>query len=160
ILRGPVDAAIYTAATRFLVVGQLGNVAIGQAAQPQFAELFAMGALDRVNAIYRATTTWIILLLWPLYLLILVNGRQFLAIFGRPYAAGAGVLVFFGVSLLLWAACGPVDPLLVTAGRSSWSMINWLIAMVVNVGLNLLLIPRYGITGAAIAWAAAIAVFN
>ena len=36
ILRGPIEAAIYTAATRFLVVGQLGNAAISMAAQPQF----------------------------------------------------------------------------------------------------------------------------
>jgi O-antigen/teichoic acid export membrane protein len=160
ILRGPVDAAIYTAATRFLVVGQLGNIAISQAAQPQFTELFAMGARDRVNAIYRATTAWVIVLLWPLYLLILVNGRQFLAIFGRTYAAGTTVLIILGISMLLSSACGQVDVVLITAGRSSWSLVNGLIAMVVNVTLDLLLIPRYGITGAAVAWAVAIAVAN
>lgn len=160
ILRGPVDAAIYTAATRFLVVGQLGNFAISQAAQPQFTELFAMGARDRVNVIYRATTAWVIILLWPLYLLILVNGRQFLAIFGHTYAAGTTVLVILGLSMLLSSACGQVDVVLITAGRSSWSLVNGLIAMVINVTLDLILIPRYGITGAAIAWAAAITVAN
>ena len=49
---------------------------------------------------------------------------------------------------------------LVTAGRSSWSLINGLLAVVVNVGLDVLLIPRYGITGAAIGWSAAIVVTN
>src|SRR5215469_2890185 len=43
VLRGPIDAAIYTAATRFLVAGQLGNAAISMAAQPQLMRLFAVG---------------------------------------------------------------------------------------------------------------------
>ena len=74
ILSGPTEAAIYTAATRFLVVGQLGNIAISMAAQPQFTELFAMGARRRVNGVYQATTVWVVLLTWPLYLLIIVYG--------------------------------------------------------------------------------------
>jgi O-antigen/teichoic acid export membrane protein len=49
---------------------------------------------------------------------------------------------------------------LVTAGRSSWSLANGLLAVVVNVGLDVALIPRYGITGAAIGWSAAITITN
>ncbi len=160
ILRGPAEAAIYTAATRFLVVGQMGNVAISMAAQPQFTELFAMSARDRVNVMYQATTAWVILLLWPLYLLILINGQQFLGIFGHSYRAGNTVLIILSLSMLLSTACGQVDVVLITAGRSSWSLVNGLLAMVVNVGLDLLLIPRLGIAGAALGWAAAITVAN
>jgi O-antigen/teichoic acid export membrane protein len=53
-----------------------------------------------------------------------------------------------------------VDMVLVTTGRSSWSLQNGLLAVVVNVGLDVLLIPRYGITGAAIGWSVAIVVTN
>ena len=49
---------------------------------------------------------------------------------------------------------------LVTTGRSSWSLVNGLLAVVVNVGLDVLLIPRYGIIGAAIGWSAAIVLTN
>jgi O-antigen/teichoic acid export membrane protein len=49
---------------------------------------------------------------------------------------------------------------LITTGRSSWSLINGLLAVAVNVGLDLVLIPRYGITGAAIGWAVAIVLTN
>jgi O-antigen/teichoic acid export membrane protein len=62
--------------------------------------------------------------------------------------------------MLLLTGCGQVDMVLVTTGRSSWSLVNGLLAVVINVGLDVLLIPRYGITGAAIGWAAAIAVAN
>ena len=160
IIRGPAEAAIYTAATRFLVAGQLGNGAISMAAQPQFTELFAMGALRRANEVYQVTTAWLILLTWPLYLLVLVYGPQFLAVFGHSYRAGYAVLVILAITQLLASACGQVDMVLITTGRSSWSLVNGLLAMVVNVSLDLLLIPRYGITGAAIGWAAAIGVAN
>jgi O-antigen/teichoic acid export membrane protein len=49
---------------------------------------------------------------------------------------------------------------LITTGRSSWSLYNGLLAMVINVGVDLILIPRIGITGAAIGWAAAIGITN
>ena len=52
IMLGPAEAAIYTAATRFLIVGQFGNSAISMAAQPRFTELFAVGASREANRIY------------------------------------------------------------------------------------------------------------
>jgi O-antigen/teichoic acid export membrane protein len=70
------------------------------------------------------------------------------------------VLIILGLTMLLSAACGQVDMVLITTGRSSWSLVNGLLAVVVNVGLDLFLIPRYGITGAAIGWAAAIGAAN
>jgi O-antigen/teichoic acid export membrane protein len=69
-------------------------------------------------------------------------------------------MVILGLTMLLQTACGQVDMVLVTAGRSSWSLMNGLLAVVVNVGLDVALIPRYGITGAAIGWSAAIIVTN
>jgi len=62
--------------------------------------------------------------------------------------------------MLVATACGQVDMVLITTGRSSWSLINGLLAVAVNVGVDLTLIPRLGITGAAIGWAAAIGVSN
>jgi O-antigen/teichoic acid export membrane protein len=160
IMRGPAEAAVYTAATRFLVAGQFGNQAISMAAQPRFTEMFARGDHRGANRIYQVTTAWLILLTWPLYLLAVSFGPQVLTVFGRSYSGGAAVMVILGLTMLLATGCGQVDMVLVTTGRSSWSLINGLLAVVVNVGLDVLLIPRYGITGAAIGWSAAIILTN
>jgi O-antigen/teichoic acid export membrane protein len=160
IILGPAEAAVYTAATRFLVVGQFANTALNQSAQPRFAELFAVDDRRGANVIYRATTAWLIVLTWPLYLLAVIYGPEVLSIFGQSYRAGHLVMIILGLTMLVATACGQVDMVLITTGRSSWSLANGLTAVVVNVGLDLLLIPRYGITGAAIAWAAAIIVTN
>ena len=160
IIKGPVEAAIYTAATRFLVAGQLGNAAISMAAQPQLTKLFAIRDRSSANTVYQVTTAWLILLTWPLYLLAIVFGPSVLAIFGRSYHAGSTVMIILAFAMLVATGCGQVDMVLITTGRSSWSLVNGLLAMAINIGVDLALIPRLGITGAAIGWAAAIAVTN
>lgn len=160
IMRGPVDAAIYTAATRFLVVGQLGNQAISMAAQPQLSRQF--GLSDRVGAgtVYKTTTAWLVLLTWPLYLLAISFGPVILSVFGHSYHGGSDVIIVLGAAALLASACGQVDVVLTSTGRSALSLANGLTALTVNVGVDLVLIPRYGIIGAAIGWAAAIVAAN
>jgi O-antigen/teichoic acid export membrane protein len=160
IMLGPGWAAVYTAATRFLVVGQLGNTAISMAAQPRFTELFALGDRRSANTIYQVTTAWLVLITWPLYMLAVVYGPEVLSVFGHSYQAGADVMLILGLTMLLATACGQVDMVLITTGRSSWSLVNGLLAVAVNVSLDLVLIPRYQLTGAAIGWAVAIIVTN
>jgi O-antigen/teichoic acid export membrane protein len=160
IMRGPAAAAVYTAATRFLVAGQFGNQAISMAAQPRFTEMFAQGDQRGAGRVYQATTAWLILLTWPLYLLAVSFGPQVIEVFGRSYQAGGAVVMILGLTMLLATGCGQVDMVLVTTGRSSWSLVNGLLAVAVNVGLDVLLIPRYGLAGAALGWSAAIVLTN
>jgi O-antigen/teichoic acid export membrane protein len=160
IILGPAEAAVYTAATRFLVAGQFANQAISMAAQPRFTEMFTQGDRRGANRVYKATTAWLILMTWPLYLLAVCYGPEIITVFGYSYRAGADVMVILGLTMLLATACGQVDMVLVTTGRSSWSLINGLLAVGVNVGLDLVLIPAYGIAGAAIGWSAAIVLTN
>jgi O-antigen/teichoic acid export membrane protein len=160
VISGPAQAAVYAAATRFLVAGQLANAALIQAAQPQLSHLFGIGDRAAAGAVYQATTAWLIVLTWPLYLLSALFGPQLLAVFGPSYRDGATVVVILALAMLLATACGQVDLVLITAGRSRWSLFNGLVAVVVNVAVDVALIPRAGITGAAVGWAAALAVSN
>jgi O-antigen/teichoic acid export membrane protein len=159
-LAGPVEAAVYTAATRFLVFGQLGGQAVSTGVQHRFGTLFALGDRAAAGELYRTATAWLILLTWPLYLLFALYSPYVLAIFGRDYTAGEPVMVLLALTMLVATGCGMVDNVLNMAGRTTWTLANAVLALVVNVGLDLLLIPRLGILGAAIAWAAAIAVNN
>ena len=159
-LSGAVQAAIYAAATRFLVVGQMGNRAISMAVQPRLGQSLATNDHDAASHLYRVSTAWLISLTWPLYLSFLVFGSQLMHIFGRGYNAGSDVLLILSSSMLLATGCGMVDIVLTMAGRTSWNLLNVLTALGVNVGLDLWLIPLYGIKGAAIGWAAAIIVQN
>ena len=160
VLTGPAAAAVYTAATRFLVVGQLVNASISTAAQPRLAEVLAVDDRASAQAVYRSATGWIVLLTWPLYLLCAVFAEFVMSIFGDGYEAGRPVIWILAGAMLLATACGMVDMLLNMAGRTSWTLANSLVALAVMIGVDLVLIPPLGILGAAIGWAAAILTNN
>ena len=157
---GPVQAALYAAATRFLVVGQLGNQAISVALQPRLSAALARRDLDEAGLLYRTTTGWLVLTTWPLYLLVGAFPAALLGIFGHKYASATDVVVVLCAAMLVATASGQVDTVLMMAGKSTWNLAKAVLALVVQLGLDLLLLPHIGILGAAIGWAVSILVAN
>lgn len=159
-LRGPRDAAVYAAASRFLIVGLMAVQAIQQVTAPKMSELLATHSHHRATVVYQTSTTWLMASTWPLYLAFAVFAPTLLGVFGRGYHAGASSVSVLCLAMLVSTACGSVDSILLMAGRSSWSVINTGLALVTDIVADLILIPRYGILGAAIGWALAILVNN
>ena len=159
-LRGPADAAVYTAATRFVILGLMFVQAIQQVMAPRISELLATDDLPRAAGLYRTATTWLTLVSWPIYLLSLAFVPLLLDVFGDGYDKGAAAATVLCLVMLVATVCGPVDSVLLMSGRSTWSLLNTGLALTVNVTLDLLLVPGLGITGAALGWAAAILVNN
>jgi O-antigen/teichoic acid export membrane protein len=159
ILLSPTQAAIYTAATRFVVLGQFGNLAIQQVVQPRFTSLLATGETSALRQVFQMSTAWSMALSWPLYVLVGTMPLVYLDLFGPQYeATGASVVVVMMVGMLIGVTSGPADTLLLMSGYSKLSMFNALVVVTVDLGLCFVLIPRMGIVGAAVAWAAAILV--
>jgi O-antigen/teichoic acid export membrane protein len=161
-LLGFAPAAGYAVATRFTVVGQLGNAAIGTAVEPRLAEALAHDDRATAQRLYQTATGWLVLTAWPIYLLTAIFAPLYLGLFGPSYAsrpAVAVVLLLCG-AMLVASGCGMVDVVLAMTGRTTWNLGNVSAALVTAVGLNLLLLPRLGIVGGGIAWAAAALVKN
>ncbi len=159
-LRSAGEAAVYTASSRYIVVGQAILQAVVQAIAPQISSLLAAREHIRAESLYQAATTWLMVLSWPIYLAMAAFAPVLIKVFGAGFQGGASVLVILSLAMLVSMACGPVDVVLLMGGRSWWSAINTMIALVLNVALNLLLIPKYGINGSAVAWMVSIVVRN
>ena len=159
-LAGPAQAALYTAATRFLVLGQMGANAISNAVQPRLASALGREDHEEAQRYYRTATAWLLLLAWPVYLGFLNFDAVILRVFGSSYTGGADVLTVLALAMLFATACGMVDVVLLMAGKSTWSLVNVLIALTVQISLDFILVPKIGILGAALGWAAAIVVNN
>lgn len=159
-LAGLPTAAIYAVATRFLVLGQLVNGALSQVVQPRLAERLAVGDQAGANQLYQAATGWLVLLTWPVPLLAICFAPVYMGLFGPSYASGATAVVVLASAMLVATGCGMVDVVLSMAGRTSWNLGNVALALGIQVGANFLLVPRYGVLGAAIALAAALVVNN
>lgn len=153
-------AGVYGALSKLAVVGTFGLEGTRLAIAPQLSALLAGGQRAKAADLYQTSTRWLMLAGWPPYVLFTVFPAVALGIFGHKYASGATALVVLSVAMLVNLGTGNVTVVLLMGGKSSWNVINSLAALVVNVGLNLLLLPRIGILGAAVAWAASIIVDN
>jgi O-antigen/teichoic acid export membrane protein len=159
-LSGPADAAIYTAATRFLVVGNLGIQAVQMTVSPQLGRLFAQRDLPGARRVYRTATMWTMTFTWPLYLTTASAVSLVIPVFGAEYDAGASSVVVLSAAMLVATACGSVDAVLLMSGRSLLSLGNAALTLATNVVLDIILIPKMGILGAAVGWALSIALRN
>ena len=156
-LRSPTEAAIYTAATRFVALGQFGTQAIQQVIQPRFTALLAKHDFGSLKDVYQISAAWSMAVAWPLYVVVGAAPLAYLGLFGPEYAAdGVAVVLFMTVAMMFGVASGPADTLLLMSGRSALSLINSLTALALDIGLCVVLIPRMGMTGAALAWAVAV----
>lgn len=153
-------AAVYAAATRYLILGNAVQGAILKAFQPLVTSSIATQDRHVARHLFQTATSWTTLLTWPLYLTIAVHAQTLLLVFGPGYSEGRWAMVVLAAAWLVGTALGPVDAVLVMAGRSTLSMLNLLAALVVNLALSFALIPRFGVLGAAIAWMASILVHN
>jgi O-antigen/teichoic acid export membrane protein len=143
-----------------VVAGSFAIEAIRIAIAPQISSLLAREEREEAKAIYRAGTWWLMALAWPFYITLAIFAPLLLRMFGTEFVAGKTAVVILASAMLLGLATGNVTTVLLMGGKSSWNLINTVVSLTLNVGLNLVLIPRYGINGAAIAWAATIAVNN
>jgi O-antigen/teichoic acid export membrane protein len=159
-LAGLAAAALYAVAGRFVVLGQFVNQAISQAVQPRLAESLSTGDLAAARRLYQQGTAWLVLATWPLYLLVAAYAPVYLALFGRHYATGATVTTLLALTMLVATGCGMVDMVVTMGGRTSWNLGNVTLALAVAVTADLLLIPRYGVLGAALGLAAAVLTNN
>jgi O-antigen/teichoic acid export membrane protein len=150
------DAGIYAAVSRLVLVGDVPQRAIIRVMGPRFSTLLAMDERRRAQTLYSTSTTWLIGLSCPLYLVFAVFAPTVVLVFGPEFGDGALPLAILSVAMLVNMATGPATTILLMAGKSSWNLGNSIGSLAINVALNVALIPAFGITGAAIAWSASV----
>ena len=158
---GPDAIGVYHVATRLVTIAVFVLAPVNASFGPHLAHLYHQGRLDEVRRIYRVATGWVLRLSLPAFVALLVFPEQLLRLVGGPgLAGGAAVTVVLALGQLVNAATGPCGTLLNMSGRVSVNMADNLAALLLNVLLNLWLIPAYGILGAAVAWAVSLAAVN
>jgi O-antigen/teichoic acid export membrane protein len=157
-LVSPAQAAIYAAASRFITAGTLVLQALRLALATDISAELARGNLARVSEMYRVATQWVVLSSWPLYVTMALFAPTVLHVFGSSYSGGGTAATILCLAMMLNLAAGNVGTVLLMGGKSGWVLADKTVCVAVNVGLDLILIPAHGITGAAIGWAVTILV--
>ncbi len=117
---------------------------------PILTELYARGEKSSFESICQITTKWIfILTLLPLSL-ILFFSKDFLGVFfGQVYSAGYLALIMLSIGFFVYSAAMAFQNILMVVGKTKLIFFNYLVVTVFAAILNIFLIPRYGVNGAA-----------
>lgn len=155
-LRDSETAGVYAVATRLVAVAALGLPPLLAAGTPALAAAAARGHRTELQHRYATMTGWMARLALPGLVALMVLPRDVLALFGSGFAVAATATVILAAGKFLDAVTGPTAMMLTLTGRAQVNVMNNVAALLLNVGLNIFLIPRHGILGAAIAWAVSI----
>ncbi|MCC7076093.1 MAG: oligosaccharide flippase family protein [Acidimicrobiia bacterium] len=146
------DAGIYAAGSRYLLIGTFTAEAIMQVVGPRVSGLLTLGRRRDAESVARSATAWQAGLTWPIYIVVIFFAVPLLRIFGSEFVAAQAALIWLSAGMLAASVFGPADSVILMSGRSALSMLNAGTSLAVNIGANLLLIPRFGIVGAGMAW--------
>ena len=154
------ELAIYSVATSIVVLATFATVPISQSLAPRVADLTRRGELRRLAIAYKAAASWMTRFSLPFFAIILIFPRPLLNLFGPGYAVGATVTVILAIGKMTDVMTGPCGTMLNQAGHNAVALADNVGALILNVALNFLLIPHYGIRGAAVAWTVALVAVN
>ncbi|MFA5898437.1 MAG: polysaccharide biosynthesis C-terminal domain-containing protein [Hyphomicrobium sp.] len=152
----PTDVAIYFAAAKTMSLILFVHYAVGSAVGNQFAALGARGDKDALDKFARDAAHWTF---WPSLAAaagILAFGMPLLWLFGPQFVEGYPVMLILVVGFLLRSSMGPSEFLLNMLGKQSLSAAVQVSMAVTSVILNFVLVPRYGLIGAACATSVAL----
>jgi O-antigen/teichoic acid export membrane protein len=159
--RPPSDVAVYSIATRTVLVGMMFILPIGIAFQPVIARLYATGDREQLRTMYRFATKWSTLAGTPPLIFLAFFATPVIALlYPDSYTRGAWPLALLAIGQTVNAATGPCGHMVTMVGRSDLVLGNSVAALVINVALNVALIPPFGLVGAGLAWGISIVAWN
>lgn len=153
-------AGVYAICFFFGIVVSLPARSIYKIANVAAAEAWKNNDRKTLKDIYEKSCLTLFVIGTYLFLGVWINIDNIMQIIGEQYITGKWVIFFIGLGCLMDMATGANSSLMGTSKYYKVQSYLLLVLVVVLVGLNLVLIPRYGLTGAAISSAAALGLLN
>lgn len=154
------DVGVFGAASRLALLMSFLLAAANNVIAPKFAELYARGDIDSLHKVARHSALLNTLLAIPFFLILVFFGAELLALFGKEFTRGAGMLAVLAVGQLVNLATGSVGNLLLMTGHEGVFRNLTIACSVLVVLCSVILIPSLGGMGAALASAITVAALN
>ncbi|MFB6186655.1 MAG: polysaccharide biosynthesis C-terminal domain-containing protein, partial [Halobacteriaceae archaeon] len=136
-------------------------ITIGFLLPPALTELQKKGKQNEMKLLYQVITKWMFLIGVPIFSVLFFAPKLVLELlFGQRYVPGVSVLRILLIGYLFSTLLGLTFRTLVGLGRNRIVAYTTFGQLLVNSTLNVLLIPIFGISGAAIALAGSVFVGN
>ena len=145
------SVAYYSIAVKLATVTALALMSVNIVIAPKIAEIYNTNDFNRLNKLIKDAARIIFIISLPVLLILFIFSGPALSLFGEGYVFAKQALWFLLAGQFFSALCGPGAIYLNMTGKQK-KLNNILISgLIVNVVLNLILIPVYGIEGAATA---------
>ncbi len=150
VLAATSNVAVYKIAWALAVIVDLPLNGVGQVFPSIASRYHSQGLRDELAEVFRIVTKFTFVSSLLLFTGTVVFRTELLRLFGEQYAqVGTGVLLLVSLAQLISNAVGPQGYILLMTGYQRLNTMQIWAFGLLNVVLNLLLIPEYGILGAA-----------
>lgn len=152
--------AFYSAAVKLTLLISIVLSSVNAVIAPQIAKDFASSKLEALKKNIKRSTRLILLMTLPLILILALFSSFVLHFFGASYVSANTALLILLMGQAVNAFCGSIGVYLNMTGKQQVFQVVLLSALGVNVVLNYFLIPKFGMTGAAIATSVSMILWN
>ena len=159
-LKGVEAVGVYSVVDRLSGFTLFFQGAINMPLAPLASSLYAAGDMKRLESIISKASLGVLLATLPLVAFLILGGHWCLSLFGPGFTQGQSALTILSLGQLVNAATGAVAVLLTMSGHEKFTAISIGASAIVNVVLNALLIPPWGVVGAATATSTSIVLMN
>ena len=160
IFRSTTEVGVYTAASMIASIVPFTLVAANTIVAPVISELFTQHRMAELQSIITFVTRWIFMLTIPIVLGIMILGEFILSLFDPTFVSGYVALIILTLGQIINVFVGSVAFLLTMTNHQNIAAKVMGISAFMNIILNLMLVPIYGIMGAAIATAITMIFWN
>lgn len=154
------EVGVFELIFQISLVGSMFLTSFNMIFAPMVADLSSQGHWAELQQLYQTATRWILTMALPVFIGLALLAGPLLTVFGPDFRAGTDALRILAVAQLLNIAVGSVTYLLTMSGHPAAATVNSAVGLTLTVGLNLWLVPRWGLLGAAIAQGAMLATVN
>ncbi|TRX01723.1 oligosaccharide flippase family protein [Flavobacterium gawalongense] len=152
--RDDATVAFYSLAVKLMTILSMVIVTVNITVSTKIAEYFSIKNNAELNKIVKNSSRLIFILTLPATVLIGIFSEYILSFFGKDYVAAKDALLILIVGQGICSAFGSASVYLNMTGRQHVFQVILVAAVLINFVLNRLLIPEYGMTGAAITFVA------
>jgi O-antigen/teichoic acid export membrane protein len=160
ILTNSEAVGVYHTAFKLSMFATVALMSINSIASPKFAEMFGKDDMEGLKKVIHQSTKMIFWSSVPLVIIFFIFPEFFLGLFGEEFKIGVTAFIFLSCGRLFSSFSGSVGNILQMTGNQNIYARILLFGAILNVLLNLILIPRYGINGSAIASMSSLIVWN
>ena len=149
ILKDAKDVGLYHPVERTAGLIRMILFAFASIFAPLFSQYFHEKNQTKMLEVFQLSTKWILLTSLPLFIFLILFSNTILMLFGSEFGNNSLALPILTVGIMIQAVFGLGSPSLTMSGFQKYNLINALVALFTNIFLNIMLIPQFGIAGAA-----------